>query len=77
VTQISDAVLDECLKIDPESRVACETYVTMGLVVVGGEVTTEVLFDVAKLVRELGNAIGYTSGTLHRCMASTSTPVPS
>jgi S-adenosylmethionine synthetase len=59
--QISDAMLDECLKADPESRVACETFVTMGLVIVGGEVTSKALFDEAKLVRELGNAIGYTS----------------
>jgi len=59
--QVSDAVLDECLRQDPLSRVACETYVTMGLVNVGGEVTTTALFDVAKVVRELGNEIGYTS----------------
>ena len=59
--QISDAVLDECLKIDPLSRVACECYVTMGLLNVGGEITTKALFDVAHVVRELGNDIGYTS----------------
>ena len=59
--QISDAVLDECLRHDPMSRVACETYVTMGLVNVGGEITTTALFDVAKVVREVGNDIGYTS----------------
>ncbi len=59
--QISDAVLDECLKIDPLSRVACECYVTMGLLNVGGEITTKALFDVAHVVRELGNEIGYTS----------------
>jgi S-adenosylmethionine synthetase len=59
--QISDAVLDECLRHDPASRVACETFVTMGLVIVGGEVTTTALFDVANMVRELGNEIGYTS----------------
>jgi len=39
--QISDTVLDECLRRDPLSRVACETYVTMGTVIVGGEVTTK------------------------------------
>jgi S-adenosylmethionine synthetase len=38
--QISDAVLDECLRRDPQARVACECYVTMGLLIVGGEVTT-------------------------------------
>jgi S-adenosylmethionine synthetase len=59
--QISDVVLDECLKQDSLSRVACECYVTMGLLNVGGEVTTNALFDVAQVVRELGNEIGYTS----------------
>ncbi len=59
--QISDVVLDECLKQDPLSRVACECYVTMGLLNVGGEITTNALFDVAKVVRDLGNEIGYTA----------------
>src|SRR5512135_987234 len=59
--QISDAVLDECLRHDPMSRVACNTYITMGLLIVGGEITTTALFDVSKVVRELGNEIGYTS----------------
>jgi S-adenosylmethionine synthetase len=59
--QISDAVLDECLRRDPQARVACECYVTMGLLIVGGEVTTTALFDVGKVVRDVGNAIGYTS----------------
>lgn len=59
--QISDRVLDECLTHDPMARVACNTYVTMGLLIVGGEITTTALFDVAKVVRELGNEIGYTS----------------
>ena len=59
--QISDAVLDECLRHDPMSRVACNTLVTMGLLLVGGEVSTKALFDVAKVVRELGIDIGYTS----------------
>ena len=54
---ISDAVLDACLEQDPYSRVACETYVTMGMLIVGGEVTTHALFDVAKVVRDLGNAL--------------------
>ncbi|MGE5295895.1 MAG: methionine adenosyltransferase [Solirubrobacterales bacterium] len=57
--QISDAVLDECLKQDPMSRVACESYVTMGMLIVGGEITTQALFDVAKVVRQVGNDIGY------------------
>jgi hypothetical protein len=59
--QVSDAVLDECLKLDPGSRVACNTYVTMGLIIVGGEVTTRALFNVDEVVRKLGNEIGYTS----------------
>jgi S-adenosylmethionine synthetase len=52
---------DECLRLDPQARVACECYVTMGVLIVGGEVTTTALFDVAKLAREVGNEIGYTS----------------
>lgn len=59
--QISDAMLDECLRRDPQARVACECYVTMGLLIVGGEVTTSALFDVAKVARDVGNDIGYTS----------------
>jgi S-adenosylmethionine synthetase len=59
--QISDGILDECLRHDPMSRVACNTYVTMGLLIVGGEITTHALFDVSKVVREIGNEIGYTS----------------
>ncbi len=59
--QISDAVLDVCLKHDPMSRVACETYVTMGMLIVGGEITTGALFDVAGVVRDVGNEIGYSS----------------
>ena len=59
--QISDAVLDECLRRDPLARVACECYVTMGVLIVGGEVTTTALFDVAELARRVGNEIGYTS----------------
>jgi S-adenosylmethionine synthetase len=59
--QISDAVLDECLRLDPGSRVACNTFVTMGLILVGGQITTTALFDVEQTVRKLGNEIGYTS----------------
>jgi S-adenosylmethionine synthetase len=59
--QISDAVLDECLRQDRNSRVACETFVSMGLVIVGGEITTEGFVDIHKLVRELVRNIGYTS----------------
>ena len=59
--KISDAVLDEGLRHDPMARVACEAYVTMGLLNVGGEITTTALFDVAKMAREIGNEIGYVS----------------
>jgi S-adenosylmethionine synthetase len=59
--QISDAVLDECLRHDPEARVACNTFVTMGLILVGGQITTTALFDVEQAVRAVGNDIGYTS----------------
>lgn len=57
--QISDAVLDEVLRQDPYGRVACETFVTVGLVVVGGEITTNAYVDVAGLVREVVKDIGY------------------
>lgn len=59
--QISDAVLDEVLKQDPYGRVACETYVTMGLIIVGGEITTKGYVDVHNLVRKVVKNIGYTS----------------
>ncbi|MDX6770825.1 MAG: methionine adenosyltransferase [Elusimicrobiota bacterium] len=58
--QISDAVLDAVLAIDPMSRVACETFVARGLVIVGGEITTKAWIDVDKLVREVVKDIGYT-----------------
>src|SRR5512140_1908727 len=59
--QISDAILDECLRRDPLARVACECYVMMGVLIIGGEVTTTALFDVAEVARKVGNEIGYTS----------------
>ncbi len=57
--QISDAVLDAMLEGDPGSRVACETLLTTGLVVVAGEVTTSTYVDIAQLARETVCAIGY------------------
>ena len=57
--QISDAVLDAALKDDPSSRVAIETFVTTGLVVVGGEMTTKTYVDIPGLVRETIKEIGY------------------
>src|ERR671933_125128 len=58
--QISDAILDAALADDPESRVACETLVTTGLVVVAGEITTETYVDKPGLVRHRVSEIGYT-----------------
>lgn len=58
--QISDAVLDSILSSDPNGRVACETFVTTGLVVVGGEVTTNAYVDVEDIVRSTIRKIGYT-----------------
>jgi S-adenosylmethionine synthetase len=58
--QISDALLDEFLRWDPESKVACETFVTTGLVVCGGEVRTEGYVDVQETTRRVIREIGYT-----------------
>ncbi|CAN5266554.1 methionine adenosyltransferase [soil metagenome] len=58
--QISDTILDAALASDPRSRVACETLVTTGLVVVAGEITTETYVDIPTLVREKVSEIGYT-----------------
>jgi S-adenosylmethionine synthetase len=58
--QISDAVLDEVLSQDPNGRVACETFITVGLAIVGGEITTKSYVEVADLVREVVKDIGYT-----------------
>lgn len=57
--QISDAVLDEVLRQDAKGRVACETFITTGLIVVGGEITTNAVLDYAKLARETVSEIGY------------------
>ena len=58
--QISDAILDEFLRRDPESKVACETLCTTGLVVVAGEVRSEAYVDVQNVARRVINRIGYT-----------------
>ncbi|AVX30740.1 methionine adenosyltransferase [Carboxydocella thermautotrophica] len=58
--QISDAILDSILARDPDARVACETMVTTGLVLVMGEITTECYVDIPKIVRETIKDIGYT-----------------
>lgn len=60
--QISDAILDACLKDDPNSRVACEVFCTTGLVVIGGEITTSTYIDVQEIVRNKIDEIGYRPG---------------
>ncbi|MBO4310688.1 MAG: methionine adenosyltransferase [Lachnospiraceae bacterium] len=56
---VSDAILDACMKDDPMSRVACETAVCTGFVLVTGEITTKAVLDYQKIVRETVNEIGY------------------
>ena len=58
--QISDAILDELLKVDPNARVACETVTTTGIVMVVGEITTNSYVDIPTIVRNVLNDIGYT-----------------
>ncbi len=58
--QISDAVLDECLRHDPESHVACETFASTALVLIGGEITTKTFVDVQQTARNIAREIGYT-----------------
>ena len=57
--QISDAVLDAILAVDPAGRVACETLIKTGVVIVAGEITTKAWIDLEKLVRETVLGIGY------------------
>jgi len=62
--QVSDGVLDEVLRLDANKdkcRVACETFVTMGLLIVGGEITTSAYIDIQKLARSIIKEIGYTN----------------
>ena len=58
--RISDAVLDACLARDAESHVACETFTTTGMVLVGGEITTEASLDIERIARDAVEKIGYT-----------------
>lgn len=62
--QISDAVLDAILKQDPKARVACETFVKTGMVLVGGEITTSAWVDIEELVRQTVCDIGYVSSAM-------------
>ena len=57
--QVSDAILDACIKDDPLSRVACETFASTSLVLVGGEITTKTFVDFQKVVRDVIKDIGY------------------
>jgi S-adenosylmethionine synthetase len=58
--QISDAILDACIKDDPQSRVACETFASTSLVLVGGEITTKTFVDFQEVVRRVAEEVGYT-----------------
>jgi len=58
--QIADAILDEFLRLDPESKVACEVFVTTGLVIIGGEVTSNAWVDIRDIARKVIADIGYT-----------------
>ncbi|MEX0882204.1 MAG: S-adenosylmethionine synthetase N-terminal domain-containing protein, partial [Cyclobacteriaceae bacterium] len=58
--QISDAIIDHFLAFDPHSKVACETMVTTGQVILAGEVKSTTYLDVQKIAREVINRIGYT-----------------
>jgi len=60
--QVSDSILDALLAEDPDSRVACETFVTTGLAVVGGEITTKAYVDIPSIVRDTICEIGYDNG---------------
>jgi S-adenosylmethionine synthetase len=62
--QISDAILDAMLRVDPQSRVACETMVTTGMAVVAGEVTCDGYVDIAAVVRDTIRRIGYTDSNI-------------
>jgi S-adenosylmethionine synthetase len=59
--QVSDAVLDACIADDPESHVACECYATTGMILVGGEITTNTYVDIQQLARDVVYDIGYTN----------------
>jgi S-adenosylmethionine synthetase len=58
--QVSDAVLDACLADDPSSHVACETFTTTGMVLIGGEITTSTYVDIQQVARDVVRDIGYT-----------------
>ena len=59
--QISDAILDACIRADPESRVACETFSSTAMVLIGGEITTNTYVDFQQVVRDVVREVGYTN----------------
>ena len=63
--QISDAILDALLEQDKGSRVACETMIKTGMVIVAGEITTEAYVDIENIVRGVVNDIGYNLSLIH------------
>ncbi len=65
--QISDGILDALLAQDPESRVACETMVTTGIVVVAGEITTKAVIDYPQVIRDVVREVGYTDDEMGLC----------
>ncbi|HHE39445.1 MAG TPA: methionine adenosyltransferase [Candidatus Cloacimonetes bacterium] len=73
--KISDAILDTILKCDPEARVACETFLTTGMALVGGEITTSCYADIPGIVRQTIKEIGYTNADFgidfHTCAVLT------
>ena len=75
--QISDAVLDELLAYDPNSKVACETLVTTGQVVVAGEVKSSATVDLQKIVRNTIKRIGYTKAEYNLKPKAAASSVPS
>ena len=68
--QISDSVLDAIIAQDPTGRVACESLLTTGLVVVAGEITTSCYVDIPKIVRETIKNVGYTRAMLQAALSS-------
>ncbi len=62
--RISDSILDAMLEQDPKSRVACETLVTTGVVLVAGEVTSKAIVDIPNIARTAVRDIGYTDGAM-------------
>ena len=62
--QVADAVLDAALSMDPKSRVACECFATTGMIVVGGEITTQACINFPDVVRGVIKDIGYTKNDL-------------